>query len=90
MEFIHFNQRQLATRWNISEVTLERWHSEGVGPKFMKLRGRLFHRQVDIEACEKSRLATSTRTVAAQASIPLWVRPVVSGVIGWLRHAASI
>jgi len=70
-EFIHFNHRQLATRWNISEATLERWHSEGVGSKFMKLRGRLFHRQVDIEACEKSRLATSTRTVAAQARIPL-------------------
>ena len=34
MEIAHFNQRQLAVRWSISEATLERWRSEGIGPKF--------------------------------------------------------
>ena len=29
MEIVHFNQRQLAARWAISEATLERWRSEG-------------------------------------------------------------
>ena len=65
MEIVHFNQRQLAARWNISEATLERWRSEGIGLKFLKLCGRVLYRQVDIEAFEESCLATSTRTLAA-------------------------
>jgi len=36
MDVVHFNQRQLAIRWCISEATLERWRSEGIGPKFLK------------------------------------------------------
>ena len=68
MEVAHFNQKQLAARRCISEATLERWRSEGLGPKFLKLCGRVLYRQVDIEAYEESCLATSTRTVATQAS----------------------
>ena len=68
MEIIHLNQRTLATRWDVSEATLERWRSEGIGPKFMKLKGRVLYRQVDIEAYEESCLATSTKTSTAQAS----------------------
>jgi DNA-binding transcriptional regulator YiaG len=40
MEVVHLNQKQLAARWSISEATLERWRSEGIGPKFLKLCGR--------------------------------------------------
>jgi hypothetical protein len=40
MEIVHFNQRQLAARWAISEATLERWRSEGIGPKFLKHAGQ--------------------------------------------------
>jgi len=68
MDVVHLNQKQLATRWCISEATLERWRSEGVGPKFLKLCGRVLYRQVDIEAYEESCLATSTKTVTAQVS----------------------
>ena len=50
MDVVHLNQKQLATRWCISEATLERWRSEGIGPKFLKLSGRELYRQVDIEA----------------------------------------
>ena len=67
MEVIHSNQRQLAARWDISEATLERWRSEGIGSKFLKLCGRVLYRQVDIEAFEESCQATSTRTLAATA-----------------------
>lgn len=66
MEVVHFNQKQLAARWNISEASLERWRSEGVGPKFLKILGRVLYRQADIEAYEESRLSTSTKTVAAR------------------------
>ncbi|ACH83379.1 MULTISPECIES: helix-turn-helix transcriptional regulator [Acidithiobacillus] len=68
MEVVHLNQQQLAARWHLSEACLERWRSEGIGPKFMKLKGRVLYRQVDIEAYEKSCLATSTKTAEAQTS----------------------
>jgi hypothetical protein len=41
MEIVHFNECQLAAHWAISEATLERWRSEGIGPKFLKLCGRV-------------------------------------------------
>lgn len=69
MEIVHFNQRQLAARWAISEATLERWRSEGIGPKFLKLCGRVLYRQVDIEAYEESCLATSTKTTTPVAHV---------------------
>ena len=47
MEVVHLNQKQLAARWCISEATLERWRSEGLGPKFLKLCGRVLYRQVE-------------------------------------------
>lgn len=71
MDVVHLNQKQLAARWHLSEATLERWRSEGLGPKFLKLCGRVIYCQVDIEAHEESCLATSTKTIAAQTSARL-------------------
>ena len=68
MEVVHLNQKQLAARWSISEATPERWRSEGMRPKFLKLCRRVLYRQVDIEVYEESCLATSTKTVATQIS----------------------
>lgn len=68
MEIAHLNQKQLAARWSISEATRERWRSEGLGPKFLKLCGRVLYRQVDIDAYEESCLATSTKNATAQVS----------------------
>ncbi|WP_277458471.1 helix-turn-helix transcriptional regulator [Methylococcus capsulatus] len=48
--------------------SLERWRSAGIGPKFLKLCGRVLYRQADIEAYEESCLATSTKTVTTQVS----------------------
>ena len=69
MEVAHLNQKQLAARWSISEATLERWRSAGIGPKFLKLCGRVLYRQADIEAYEESCVVTSTKTVVAQVSV---------------------
>jgi len=66
LDVVHLNKRHLAARWCISEATPERWRIEGLGPKFLKLCGRVIFRQVDIEAYEESCLATSTKTAAAQ------------------------
>lgn len=41
MDVVRLNQKQLATRWYVGESTLERWRSEGIGPKFPQLCGRV-------------------------------------------------
>ena len=64
METKHLGQKQLAARWSVSEATLERWRTDGIGPKFLKLCGRVLYREVDIEAFEESCLSTSTKTFA--------------------------
>ena len=56
----HLNQSELADRWNVCEGTLERWRSEGTGPVFMKLQGRVLYRLEDLEAFEFESLRKST------------------------------
>lgn len=56
----HLNQRQLADRWDVSEATLERWRSEGIGPVFLKLQGRVLYRLEDVESFESDSLRKST------------------------------
>lgn len=60
MSIQHLQQRQLADRWGISEATLERWRSDGIGPVFLKLQGRVLYRLEDIEAYEAACLRKST------------------------------
>lgn len=56
----HLNQRQLADRWDLSEATLERWRSEGIGPVFLKLRGQVRYRIEDVKDFELGSLRKST------------------------------
>ena len=56
----HLNQGELADRWDISVATLERWRSEGIGPVFLKLQGRVLYRLEDIKAFEAESLRKST------------------------------
>ena len=56
----HLNQRQLADRWDVSEATLERWRTEGIGPVFLKLQGRVLYRVEDVESYEVDSLRKST------------------------------
>jgi hypothetical protein len=50
------NQVELASRWNISPRTLERWRWLKLGPPYLKLGGRVAYRLEDIEAYEVERL----------------------------------
>ena len=60
MRVKHLNQRELADRWDVSEGSLERWRSVGVGPVYLKLQGRVLYRLEDIEAYEAASLYRST------------------------------
>lgn len=66
MSVKHLNQGQLAERWGVSEATLERWRSEGIGPVFLKLQGRVAYRIEAYEA-ESLRKSTSERVNAGGA-----------------------
>jgi hypothetical protein len=57
---VHLNQYQLSKRLSVSGRTLERWRWLGIGPKFLKVGGRVRYRIQDIETFEESRLCTST------------------------------
>ena len=59
MNVKHLNQRELAERWNLSEATLERWRSDGIGCPYLKLQGRVLYRLADIEAYEARHLRRS-------------------------------
>ena len=55
-----WTQTQIAERWQVSEGTLERWRSEGIGPIFLKLQGQVRYRLSDVVAFEEASLRTST------------------------------
>jgi hypothetical protein len=40
----HLHQVHLAERWNLSPRTLERWRWEKIGPRYLKLGGRVVYR----------------------------------------------
>lgn len=61
------SQTELAQRWQLSESTLERWRSEGIGPVFLKLRGQVRYRYTDILAYDNQALHASTRYRAGAA-----------------------
>ncbi len=72
----HLTQRELADRWNKSEATIERYRSDGVGPRFLKIGGAVRYRLEDIEAFEQECLydsphsrCASTRTSLAGAAL---------------------
>ena len=52
--------RQLASRWNLSEKTLERWRKLGSGPLYLKLGGRVLYRVSDVDAHEIERTRQRT------------------------------
>lgn len=60
MQVRHLNQKELSNRLGISCRTLERWRWTGVGPRFIKIEGRVKYRLVDIEAYERERICQST------------------------------
>jgi hypothetical protein len=56
----HLAQTDLARRWKISPRTLERWRSQGQGPRFLKIGGRVLYRQADILMYERAQQRSRT------------------------------
>jgi hypothetical protein len=60
MSVRHLNQIELASRWNVSPRTLERWRWLGQGPVYLKLGGRVSYRLGDVEEYEAKCLHANT------------------------------
>lgn len=56
MTLAHLNQVELSRRWKISPRTLERWRWQKVGPRYLKVGGRVVYRLEDIEAFEREHI----------------------------------
>jgi hypothetical protein len=92
MPVTHFNQVELSRRWKLSPRTLERWRWQGVGPCYLKLRGRVAYRLEDIEAYERTQLRAGGAASALAADItksaPITKSPSVHPLNLAHRHAA--
>lgn len=53
---IVLSEAELAVRWGISRRTLQRWRRDGIGPRWLRLNGRILYRQGDIDLYEAKHL----------------------------------
>jgi hypothetical protein len=60
MQKMMMNETELATRWNISPKTLQRWRSEGRGPRCMKMSKRVVYPIDEIFDFESRALHSAT------------------------------
>lgn len=66
----HLTQRELADRWNKSEATIERYRSDGVGPQYLKIGGKVMYRLEDIEQFELECLYANPHSKVGTADGP--------------------
>ncbi|MTI15124.1 helix-turn-helix domain-containing protein [Sansalvadorimonas verongulae] len=51
---------ELSDRWKMSAVTLKTWRTQGLGPEYLKITGRILYREQDILRYEETRLRQGT------------------------------
>jgi hypothetical protein len=56
----NLSQAELAARWKMSPRTLEQWRWRGVGPRYLKIGGRVIYPEPEVEAFEADRLHQNT------------------------------
>lgn len=60
------NENELAQRWGLSPKTLQRWRSEGRGPRYLKLSKRVSYPLESVIEFERGALHDSTAERAAR------------------------
>ena len=70
MSKMMMNETELAERWNIGPKTLQRWRSEGRGPRFMKMSKRVVYPIDEIFDFESKALRASTWEQASDVVLP--------------------
>jgi hypothetical protein len=69
----HINQVELSRRWRLSPRTIEGWRQRGIGPRFLKVGGRVLYRITDVEAYEAAELRETRPLPTARRPVPLRV-----------------
>ena len=69
---------QLAVRWQLSRGTLANQRSQGRGPAYLKLAGRVRYRLSDIEAYEQAGLVSREPAGTTSFGDPIDVRETVA------------
>ena len=64
----HLNVYQLAKRLGVASKTIARWHDAGLIPKRVKVGGRVFWLQTDIEEWERNGCPPRTEKEAQNAN----------------------
>lgn len=72
---------QLAARWQLSRGTLANQRSQGRGPAYLKLAGRIRYRRSDIEAYEQPGFVSREPAGTASLGDPSDVRETVARLI---------
>ena len=70
MPKLNLTERELAEMWSVSPKTLQRWRTEGRGPRYLKLSKRVAYPIEEIRKFESKVLYTSTSERASD--IALW------------------
>ena len=65
----HLTQHELALRWCKAEATIERYRSDGVGPQYLKIGGKVLYRLEDILQFEHECLYLSPHELLARQPI---------------------
>ena len=60
MEKVVLSENELAQHWGLSPKTLQRWRSEGRGPRYLKLSKRVVYPLAEIRTFESNALYAST------------------------------
>ena len=70
MEKVALSENELAIRWGVSPKTLQRWRSEGCGPRYLKLSKRVAYPLEEILTFESKALHSSTWQRASDITSP--------------------
>jgi predicted DNA-binding transcriptional regulator AlpA len=70
MQKIAINENELAQRWGVSPKTLQRWRSEGRGPRYLKLSKRVTYPLDEIFLFEERALHESTWERGSDVAVP--------------------
>lgn len=70
MQKMMMNETELAARWNLSPKTLQRWRSEGRGPRYMKMSKRVVYPIDEVFDFESRALHSATWARATDVVFP--------------------
>ncbi len=69
MTKLNMSENELAQKWGVSPKTLQRWRSEGRGPRYLKLSKRVIYPIEEIQKFESHSLYASTSERARDVAV---------------------